>query len=482
MPALSVPLLRPGPSSWRHPESRAAAAAPVGASSVVQAIDGPVGAYLHVPFCERICPFCPYNKVVAEPELARRYFAALRREVDSYVSAHTAQHDQPFTSLYVGGGTPTLYPHELAELVALIPVTGEVAIEVLPNHGTSARLDELALIGFTAVSIGAQSFHDDVLRQLRRPHDAATSRAAVANALGRFSCVDVDLIVDVAWDDDPATRGAFLADVRTCFKMGVDQVSTYPLMRFGYTPFGTAHHHRLREHALLGEVARLAGEMGYERRSVWTFNRQGSDSYTSITRRRFLGMGAGSSTFAGRDFYVNHFGVGTYCDAVDRGELPVARWFHLGALGGSAYDAFWQAYAGGVDLPALEHSYGSAAAAAYHVALAALARAGAVYRTPAGYALTARGFDLYHDLERAVTYHLIEPLWAEMLKEHAAESACPLASPHSQPPAGATSGRAHWARPDRGRVGKLWPVSRRLYERRFRPVASVGEAGPNSLE
>ena len=73
--------------------------------------------------------------------------------------------------------------------------------------------------------------------------------------------------------------------------------------------------------------------------------------YTSITRRRFLGMGAGSSSFAGRDFYVNHFGVATYAEAVEHDRLPVARWLHLGRWGGAAYDTFWQAYAGGVDRP-----------------------------------------------------------------------------------------------------------------------------------
>ncbi|HEY5249282.1 MAG TPA: radical SAM protein [Dermatophilaceae bacterium] len=236
-------------------------AAPRRAADVVGSFDGPVGAYVHVPFCERVCPFCPYNKVVAQEGLARRYFAALRREVDWYVVARHEARRAPFTSLYMGGGTPTLYPDELADLIRRIPVSGERAVEVLPTHGTPDRLNRLAEIGITAVSIGAQSFHDGVLRRLRRPHDSAASRAAVESALGRFACVDVDLIVDVEWEDEDAFPGAFLDDVRTCFALGVDQVSTYPLMRFGYTPFGTARHDRSREHAILGR-ARARGVDG----------------------------------------------------------------------------------------------------------------------------------------------------------------------------------------------------------------------------
>ena len=216
-------------------------------ATVAAAFDGPLGAYLHVPFCEWICPFCPYNKVLARADLADSYFTALNKEVDSYLEVFP----RPFTSLYVGGGTPTLYPQHLAPLVKRIPVEGERAIEVLPLHGTQARLDELHDIGFTAVSIGAQSFHDDVLRHLKRPHDAAQASQAMLNARRTFDCVDVDLIVDVALERDMT---GFIEDVRRCFEAGVDQVSTYPLMRFGYTPFGTSRHDRRREHEVLAQV------------------------------------------------------------------------------------------------------------------------------------------------------------------------------------------------------------------------------------
>lgn len=422
-------------------------------AQVVASFDGPVGAYVHVPFCGRICPFCPYNKVVAEESLARRYFAALRQEVDEYVAAR----DEPFTSVYVGGGTPTLYPDDLADLLARIPVSGERAVEVLPTHATPEGLDRLAAAGFTAVSIGAQSFHDGVLRQLRRPHDAAAARAGVENSLGRFACVDVDLIFDVAWQDDQA----FLDDLGTCFELGVDQVSTYPLMRFGYTPFGTARHDRGREHDVLRKATGLAESRGYERQSVWTFNRPGSAPYTSITRRRFLGMGAGSSSFAGRDFYVNHFGVATYIDAVGSGRPPIARWLRLGRWGGGAYDAFWEAYAGRVDPRVLEEAYGPAFAAVTRALLGPLRLAGDLRKERDGYHLTRKGFDVYHDLERAITYQLIEPLWAEMLAEHQSAEGPACATDDRVVPAG----HARWARPGEARTGRAWALARRLLER-----------------
>ena len=421
------------------------------ADDIVGMLDGNAGAYVHVPFCTRICPFCPYNKVVPRPGQPTAYFEALGLEVQAYLDAGAAG-SRGFTSLYVGGGTPTLFPDELALLLGRIPVAGERAIEVLPTHATGRGLDALRAMGFSAVSIGAQSFHDEVLHRLRRPHDARTARAAVIAATSRFDLVDVDLIVDVELDDQLA--GAFLRDLTDCFVMGVDQVSSYPLMRFGYTPFGSARHDRRREHEVLAEATQIAADHGYERRSVWTFNRRASPTYTSITRRRFLGMGAGASSFLGQDFLVNHFGVQAYVDAMAHGRLPVARWLHLGSLGGTAYDAFWQAYAGRIS-PAELAADNPRRALGIDLALAPLVAAGLVSRAgtgpSAGYALTARGFDRYHDLERTVTYRMIEPLWGQMLEEHAREGAS-----------------ATWATPARRRGSAAWSAASRVFER---PVA-----------
>ncbi|WP_372595436.1 radical SAM protein [Actinotalea sp.] len=449
-----------------------------GAASAVGRLDAPAGAYVHVPFCAWICPFCPYNKVRADPDLAERYFAALAREVDSIETAHRRRFGRSFDSVYVGGGTPTLYPDALGDLLERLPTSGDRAVEVLPTHGTPEGLDRLAAAGFTAVSIGAQSFHDEVLRHLGRPHDAEAARSAMESAIGRFDCVDVDLIVDVALEsageDSVAPPGAFLSDVEACFDAGVDQLSTYPLMRFGYTPFGRAPHLRAREHAVLRQVTGLARRMGYERRSVWTFNRAGAPAYTSITRRRFLGMGAGASSVTGRDFLVNHFGLRSYLAAVDADHLPLARLLHLGRWGGAAYDAFWQAYAGGLSPTTLADAYGRPVGALARAALEPARWAGLLRSAEGDLRLTARGLDAFHDLERAVTYQLIEPLWAEMLQEHAAEgddtapscppraSCRPVGTAHEA--AGPAPGSA-WVRQGAGRSGRLWRLTRRWAER-----------------
>jgi len=420
------------------------------ADDVIASFPPAFGAYLHVPFCTRICPFCPYNKVPDDQALASRYFAALRREVDSYVAA---MQQRPFTSLYVGGGTPTLHLDGIARAIDSLSVTGERAIEVLPTHATPERLATLAAMGFTHISLGVQSFNDDVLRHLKRPTTASDNLRAVANASGRFACVDVDLIFDVAAE----RQDVFLADVERCFAAGVDQLSTYPLMRFGYTPFGKGGHDARTEHEALARAAELARHWGYERRSVWTFHRPSSPSYTSITRPAFLGLGAGSASFTGESFLVNEFALPRYLARLDAGKLPIAREFHLPRAAAAAYTAFWQTYAGRLDPSLLRTMYGPGAATVVTGLFRALGVAGLAQAGERGFTLTPRGLDGFHDLERFVTYAFIEPLWEEMLGGEPGSAA----SPDSDIP--------RWVRTSPPTARRLFAMARRLFEQRAGP-------------
>jgi coproporphyrinogen III oxidase-like Fe-S oxidoreductase len=384
-------------------------------AEVVTGLGHPPGLYLHVPFCRPICPFCPYNKVAYRSGPAADYVRYLGREASMYLDVQPG----PFSSLYVGGGTPTLCLDELEPLLARLPVVGERAIEVLPTHLTPAGALRLRALGFTYVSVGVQSFDERVLHHLRRPGSAAVSRAALETATDHFDCVDADLIFDTAFDD----AQTFLDDLAECLRLQVDQVSTYPLMRFGYTPFGKGHHRRRREHALLRAATELAAAHGYERRSVWTFNRTGSPSYTSITRPYYLGLGAGAATFAGDSFSINHFGIAQYSAAIAAGRLPVARYARLPRPAAAAYRSFWQAYTGSVPLrgddPLLTHPLS--------MVLRALPRLlGWSRRSGDVVSLTPSGYDRYHDLERWVTYHLIEPLWEELMAEHEQRPVVPI--------------------------------------------------------
>lgn len=379
-----------------------------GAAPVMESFADQPGLYLHIPFCESICPFCPYNKVLYDKKLATSYFSALEQELGWYLE----NTGKPFTSLYIGGGTPTLCLEELGGITRRLEVTGERAIEVLPNHATPDNIARMQDTGINYISLGIQSFNESVLAYLKRPNNAAQNHNALKVAAGRFACVDVDLIFDVAFDDE----SIFLHDLELCFQAGVEQVSTYPLMRFGYTPFGKSGHQPRKEHQVLGKATALARQHGYERRSVWTFNRVDAPDFTSITREFYLGCGAGAASYTGSLFYLNHFSIPAYIGKVSSGYLPIARITELSQRKSAAYYLFWQAYTGRINLSRFDTLYPG-----QHLLkglLALLHRKGIFRREGCDLVLTERGYDNYHDLERWVTYHFIEPLWSDMMHEH----------------------------------------------------------------
>lgn len=382
--------------------------------AIVASFPAPFGLYLHVPFCRSICPYCPYNKVLYRAELVPRYFGALRDELRRYDAPR-----RRFASLYVGGGTPSLCLRELAPVLAELTVEHERAIEVLPTHATTEATAELHALGFDYVSLGLQSFDERMLAHLGRLNTVEENRRALDATVGEFACVNADLIFDVAF----AEPSVFLRDFEACCRAQVDQISTYPLMHFGFTPFGKATHAPRLEHELLRRACEIADRLGYERRSVWTFTRVGGPLYASIARELYLGCGAGAATFTGSDFLVNHFGLVPYLGALEEGRLPVARRARLDPRRAALYYAFWQLYAPGLDLDRFALLFPGAG---WVIPLCrALRRTGHLELDGNRLRLTRRGYDRYHDLERWVTYHLIEPLWEELLEEHVEAAARP---------------------------------------------------------
>ncbi len=346
--------------------------------------------------------------ILFQERLAADYFSALEREIQWYLD----DSKRPFSSLYIGGGTPTLCLDELGPLIEKLPIDGERAIEVLPTHATTANIAKMQDMGINYLSLGIQSFDGRILRHLKRPTTVEDNRNALQAAIGQFDCVDVDLIFDVAFE----AESIFLSDLETCFAAGVEQVSTYPLMRFGYTPFGKSKHQPKKEHDALKKATELARQLGYERRSVWTFNRTDAPTYTSITREFYLGCGAGAGSYTGRLFFLNHFSIPAYIAKVMDGRLPIARTQTMSPRRSAAYYLFWQAYTGKLDLHRFDELFPGQVM--LKGLLDVLRRVGLIRKEGDNLALTDQGYDRYHDLERWVTYHFIEPLWADMMREH----------------------------------------------------------------
>jgi len=211
--------------------------------------DSSVGVYVHVPFCERVCPYCDFA-VIGIPELPpaqeTRYVDALLRELASRSPAYRDPDGSAhrLASIYLGGGTPALLtPESIGRIVdairAAFPSDGpvETTLEVNPSTLERDRLPGFRAIGVNRVSVGVQSFDDAILKRLGRAHrvEEADLTLAACRAAG-FQAISLDLIF--------AAPGQSLADVeadlRSALAFGPDHVSTYELTVESGTPFALA--------------------------------------------------------------------------------------------------------------------------------------------------------------------------------------------------------------------------------------------------
>jgi putative oxygen-independent coproporphyrinogen III oxidase len=209
-----------------------------------------LGVYLHVPFCHHRCGYCDFATDVvgalADDErdvLMRRYVRALERDLAAQ-AAHLAEEGRPVTSVFVGGGTPTLLPPgELARLVDRVgreldlAADVEITVECNPETASAELFASLAEVGVDRVSMGAQSFDPVVLEVLERQHrPERTARAVALVREAGIERVSLDLIYGTPGESE-ASWGETLTSV---LATGVEHVSAYALSVHANTPLGRA--------------------------------------------------------------------------------------------------------------------------------------------------------------------------------------------------------------------------------------------------
>ena len=121
-----------------------------------------LGLYVHIPFCEKICSFCPYCKVPYSEEKCNAYIDALLREIHAVGSQYEGK--KTVSSLYFGGGTPALAVDRLGEIIKAMEehfiITEGIGLELHPKNVTVEMLIKLKAAGVTKISIGIQSFQE----------------------------------------------------------------------------------------------------------------------------------------------------------------------------------------------------------------------------------------------------------------------------------------------------------------------------------
>ena len=291
--------------------------------------------YMHVPFCERLCPYCSFNRFPFREDRAKPYFQNMRREMRMLKDL-----GYDFDSVYIGGGTPTIMIDELCETIDMardLFSIKEVSSETNPNHLTHEYLEKLKG-RVQRLSVGVQSFDDDLLRQMDR-YDKYGSAEEIFERIGQAAPYFESLNVDMIFNFPSQTEDILVNDCEKIATCGCHQTTFSPLYQSNATTrkmesvLGKMDYDQERRfYYILDEILNGGESPFFERRTLWTFNRLDEnlrrrqnlevDEY-AVAYEECVGVGSGSITHLGDNLFVNTFNLEEYADIVGQGRLPL---------------------------------------------------------------------------------------------------------------------------------------------------------------
>jgi coproporphyrinogen III oxidase-like Fe-S oxidoreductase len=362
------------------------------AREVPAAPPAPCQLYVHVPFCEVLCPFCSFHRVRYNPARTRRYFDALRREIALYHEAGFR-----FADVYVGGGTPTVDPDELIATLERVRASSPVrsiSIETNPNHLQPETLVRYRAAGVTRLSVGVQSFDDALLARMERLHKYG-SAAAIGERLRATQGIFPTLNVDMIFNLPGQTLAMLERDLDALLALGVDQVSFYPLMTAPSARRKMAQAMGRSDPALRYPMyQRILERMlpAYRVSSAWCFSRGAGlfDEYI-IDQSDYVGVGSGAFSYVGGAMYSTTFSLDHYCARVEGGLNGITQRRALGTKERMRYDYLMRLFGGALRWDDVHRRYGRAFALRMAPELAAMRLLGATRHDADAIRLTRLG-------------------------------------------------------------------------------------------
>jgi putative oxygen-independent coproporphyrinogen III oxidase len=264
------------------------------------------GIYVHWPFCAAKCPYCDFNSHVRERFDDMRWAAAIARELES-VAALQGEHRPAVSSIFFGGGTPSLMGGAAtgAVLDAIakhwsVAEGAEITLEANPNSVEQERFRDYRAAGVNRVSIGVQALNDDALKFLGRLHGADEAKAAIKLAAAIFPRVSFDLI----YARPDQTLAEWRSELEEALRYGTEHLSLYQLTIEKGTSFETQYRlgkFALPEDALAADLFALTDDMcsahGLHAYEVSNHARPGAESRHNLLYWRYqpyAGVGPGA--------------------------------------------------------------------------------------------------------------------------------------------------------------------------------------------
>ncbi len=380
-----------------------------------------LGIYIQVPFCQTKCTYCNFHTGVASPAAYAPYARAVEREIRDWRPLHAAaglesaahfdRIEQPITgvverqkrvrnhaafgdkrvdTIYLGGGTPSLFdPADLARILAAVhaqfpaadPIASssgaraastEVTLEADPETITPEKASAWLAAGINRISLGAQSFHDAELKPAGRMHRREDIFASIAHlrAAG-FANISLDLIAGLPHQ----TAASWQASIEEALRLRPEHISIYLFeidegSRLGRELLSGGSRYSASavpsDDAMADSYEFACGrlrEAGYDHYEISNWALPGFRSRHNLKywrREPYLGFGAGAHSFDGRWRWANAHDPAAYAAAIQQGRLPLEQLEEVTprqALDEEIFLGLRQLE--GIDLASIEAQYGA---------------------------------------------------------------------------------------------------------------------------
>jgi len=367
-----------------------------------------LGLYVHIPFCREICDFCPYYKEKYDDISANNYLNAVLKEIDIVCSGQNEK--KIVTSLYFGGGTPSLLLHGLQKIISKLEnyfiIADGIGVELHPDDICENTLNALKTYGVNMLSIGIQSFDSECLNSLGRKNGDFIKKLELVKSYN-FSVIDVDLIFGIP----NQTKNSLINDISTAFEHGATQVSTYPFIDFSFADNKNKPVKEKEKKAMLTAITEYAGNKNIERTSVWTFSKKGTKKYSSVTRDSFLGFGVSAVTLLRETYKINTFSIPEYIKRINENKLATSLTLNFTKRQRACYFLFWSCYSMLIDTAEFKNMIGKSIEKLFGFELMIGEKTGLIKKENNNYRLTGKGAYFYHKMEQVYTTAYIDKSW-----------------------------------------------------------------------
>ncbi|MDF2570097.1 MAG: hemN [Sporomusa sp.] len=293
-----------------------------------------LGLYVHIPFCRQKCLYCDFSSYQGVEHLFVTYTAALCQQIAEQGGVLC----KPVVdTIYIGGGTPSLLPVYLLEQILSSIYTNfcvcndaEISMEANPGTVSREQLAALKAIGINRLSLGIQSFDNELLVGLGRIHQAVDSLTAIeyADVVG-FKNISIDLMYGLPGQ----TFEGFAKELEQATMLSISHISVYGLKLETGTPLAVAYDQGLlklpeecTEEAMYNQMVKFLPSQGLLRYEISNFARSGMECRHNLKYwhyQPYLGLGSAAHSFLNGERLSAVTGIQEYISAILGGHSPI---------------------------------------------------------------------------------------------------------------------------------------------------------------